>query len=237
MSGLSSDSFAGNEMGLQELIQRFIKHAVTVDIEVKDKTTLDFAAAAYDYYVKCFGAPPDADWPYYVVTDPHFMSGAIPPGKLYAITLKHNHQFPEQRLTYLAQLIYRRVTTPPTRVGRLIGELWVDKMLASRAGYKFMVLSGYGMFMDWWFSCMEKLPDPMSVSALKAVVYKPRAFRFPTADFPAEYHHSINLLAAQVDSIVGWDAMCKLASCRTWKEWFEILPEEQCQRVRELLEL
>ena len=209
---------------------------MTYDIEINDQVTLDFAASAFDFYAMYFGSPPDSLWPYYFVMGPHCMIEQITIGKMYIITLQPQFQKPEQQIIAIAHEMYHRVSKPIRR-GRLVAELWVEEMMASRAAYKFMEANGYGSYVDLDLKYMATLSGRLTVSELKAVRYQRKRLRMTVHEYPKGFYHSINLLAAQVDEIVGWEAMCRIVSCVTWSEWFRTLPDDQCNRVRELLEL
>ncbi len=200
---------------------------------------LGAAPLAYERCVAWFGTPANADWEITFWVSNVVAYGTVPFWRQHIIALPRDCTHWEQVCSSLAHEMYHRVTS---RKRSLIQSLWVDEMLAQLTELHFLKEQGFEQYANFLHetsvNSLDALPPAnRRVADLRRV--KRSRFRqlFFGRAYPAGFIDRVMVLGIVLEKLVGWEAMCHLANCRTWRQWFGSLPISTENGARILLEM
>lgn len=190
------------------------------------------AEAAYQYNIRLFGPPKDASWKFEVVTAPNASMARDPIRRIYILTVREYDAQPEHRLASVAHEVYHRVTS---RRKGLHKYLWVDEMLAFLSTHHFLRDYGMNEYTEGYLQECYSQHKRLDIYTIKKVKRRPLFLSLFKSHYPPKYSSSIAVLATTIETVVGWESMCKLVQCQTWNDWFEVIPERSREHIRGII--
>src|SRR5579871_6829573 len=197
--------------------------------DVKDDQLNEFAAYCFETYVGWFGPQQGPQWPYEIVFGPSNMCLRNCILRRYEIVIMKSYETNKQKFASIAHEMYHCVTKNRSS---LIRFLWVDEMMAFVTSQRILRQRGYHDYADLRLKVAIESPDCMDILALKKAKARKTMFQII---YPDGFAAGVNTLGAELEKLVGWEAMTRLIQCISWKEWLYALSADVRPPVCQLL--
>ncbi len=213
----------------------FVQAARSISEHPASPELYAFADAAYQYHVNCFGLLADAHWRYEILTAYKACAVRDPLRRVYILSVRECDQQPQDQLASVAHEMYHRVTSRRKGLGGLHKHLWVDEMLAFLATHHVMCEQGLSDYATAELRLCFAQNERLGIDTLKGLRRKPDLGNLLSSQYPPGFRASIAVLGISIQSVVGWEAMCRLVHCRKWSDWLDGLPETQRKHVQVII--
>jgi len=191
-----------------------------------------FTATAYHHCINWFGLPCDPEWPLHIYLRSQPCCKAITWARCYIIVLEKDRESWEPVCGTLAHEMYHRVTT---RRQGLHKQLWIDEMLAILVQNRLLRDQGFSEYVDFLINWYHNKPKKMSPDVLQKVNLNYFKGILGGSGYPEGFDSGVAVLGQELEHLVGWEAVCRLAGCHNWNEWLETIPENLRLQAKSLL--
>ena len=142
------------------------------------------------------------------------------------MTVVPNWKSRQERLHILAHEICHRQVMQRHSLAR---RPWIAEMLAELAARRVLCEEGSAEYAKQVAQNWNDWAPPLSVTRLKWIRRH--------SSYPDGLYTGSVRVGTQLEALIGWEALCGLATYHTWREWLNTLPEEERAQVRRLLHL
>jgi hypothetical protein len=223
-------------------MRKHLQFIFKLRLNTHDEELEVFAQKAYVLCVEWFGVPQDADKKYKIVYAARSFNMRVKKG--YLIGIYDGYMRREDCFLTLSHEMYHRVAYLLPGLRKFV---WVDEMMAFLTSVHIMQAEGYAAFAEKTLTSWRIQKQSKTTRSLQSEYYSSRknlemyrrpGFRDdPDGEYPEGFIENANNLGIRLETLVGWEAMCRILHCQTWEEWIQPFSKDVRAEVRRLLEL
>lgn len=110
-------------------------------------------------------------------------------------------------------------------------EYWVRTVVEQRCSAAALRALGFTNEADWYDARDRTAAESTDLRTLPLRTRRPLLWSREMRHKPPEFLHAASALGQEIEAIVGWEGVRRLALARTWDEWLEDLSDGQRQDI------